>query len=106
MRQFLEINPQEQNQRENHQLRIKEKKHTGVIKAPFAAEAARRLHHSPEDDERNRKLPDRGMRRSCQGKAGQAQADCKCAKAEQKTAGKRPLAQTEEDQAWSLHPSI
>ena len=77
-----------------------------MVEAPTAAEAARRLDHTQKDNQRRENLTDGGMRRSHLGKAGQTQTDCKRAEGEQNAAGKRPLVQPEQDQAWRLHPSI
>jgi hypothetical protein len=46
------------------------------------------------------------MRRTRRWKSGQAQADRQRAESEQDAAGKRPLAQPEDNQAGRLHPSI
>lgn len=64
---------------QDHQIGVKQDEHPGVVEAPFALQAARRLHHAPRGHQQCEHLPSRAVQLLDIGESRQPQAGRKCA---------------------------
>ena len=74
-----------------------------MVKAPFAAQAARRFAHPPGRCRDRQKLPVGSVQVICVGKPSQPHTRQQCAKREDDSAQKRPFSQPEEVGAGKHH---
>ncbi len=80
------IGNEEDDQGENHQVRVEKQEDAGVVEAPFASEAPAGLGHSPTGDQQDQPLPRRAVQILDVRKARQQQASDEGAQGEHNAA--------------------
>lgn len=99
-RQLQGVDPEKQREGQNHQLRVEQDEHAGVVEAPFAVQAAGSFDHAPEGRGYNQNLPGRGVKGVCARKAFEKQTGCERPERQNDPAKKRLLTQPEDVRAW------